>query len=32
MMDDITNGSLRMGALLWRNLDREHDNCLSFPR
>jgi hypothetical protein len=30
MIDDITNDSLRVGPLLWRILDRKHDNHLDF--
>jgi hypothetical protein len=32
MIDDITNDSLKVGPLLWRLIDRNHDNHLDFQR
>ena len=29
-MNDITDGSLHLGAVLWRYLDRNHCNELTF--
>ncbi len=29
-MDNITNDSLKVGAQLWRTLDRDHNNCVNY--
>lgn len=31
-MNDITDGSLQIGATLWRNLDRNHCNELTYTQ
>lgn len=30
MIDDITNGGLKTGDMLWRIMDRKRDNYLDF--
>lgn len=32
MMEEITGSSLKIGALLWRCLDRDHVNCVTYEQ